>query len=146
MTNPSITINDNKIEFNDGQTLLAVARRNAIDIPTLCHLKGAMPTGACRICVVEVQGARTLLASCATPAVAGMQVKTESPAVVEARREILQLLLGSGNHNCAAGANNGGEWTSFQMKVQAEDGSSELCPVWSDCRLQDLAYRYQVSV
>jgi predicted molibdopterin-dependent oxidoreductase YjgC len=74
-----------------------------------------------------------------------MQVKTESPAVVEARRQILQLLLSSGNHNCAAGANNGREWTSFQMKAQAEDRSGELCPVWGDCRLQDLAYRYQVS-
>jgi NADH dehydrogenase/NADH:ubiquinone oxidoreductase subunit G len=56
-----------------------VARRNHIDIPTLCHLKGTTPTGACRICVVEVKGARTLLAACATPAAAGMQVQTESP-------------------------------------------------------------------
>lgn len=145
MTNQTMKINDKELEFNSRQTILEVAQCNGIEIPTLCHLKGATPTGACRICIVEVEGARTLLASCATPAAAGMQVKTESPAVVEARRQILQLLLSSGNHNCAAAANNGSQWTSFQMKVQTEDGSSELCPVWGDCRLQDLAYRYQVS-
>jgi NADH dehydrogenase/NADH:ubiquinone oxidoreductase subunit G len=107
MTNRTLNINGKEFEFNSGQTILEIARSNDIDIPTLCHLKGTTPTGACRICVVEVQGARALLVSCATPASAGMQVKTESPAVVEARRQILQLMLSSGNHNCAAGANNG---------------------------------------
>jgi len=141
----TVMINGREIEFASGQTILEVARRNHIDIPTLCHLKGTTPTGACRICVVEVKGARTLLAACATPATAGMQVQTESAPVVEARRLILQLMLSSGNHNCAVRGSDNQEWTSFQLKVQAEDGSGELCPVWGDCRLQDLAYRYQVS-
>jgi predicted molibdopterin-dependent oxidoreductase YjgC len=141
----TVLINGREIEFESGQTILEVARRNHIDIPTLCHLKGTTPTGACRICVVEVKGARTLLAACATPAAAGMQVQTESAPVVEARRLILQLMLSSGNHNCAVRGSDNQEWTSFQLKVQAEDGSGELCPVWGDCRLQDLAYRYQVS-
>jgi predicted molibdopterin-dependent oxidoreductase YjgC len=141
----TVLINGREIEFQSGQTILEVARRNHIDIPTLCHLKGTTPTGACRICVVEVKGARTLLAACATPAAAGMQVQTESAPVVEARRLILQLMLSSGNHNCAVRGSDNQEWTSFQLKVQAEDGSGELCPVWGDCRLQDLAYRYQVS-
>jgi predicted molibdopterin-dependent oxidoreductase YjgC len=74
-----------------------------------------------------------------------MKVQTESPAVVEARRLIIQLLLSSGNHNCAVRGSDDQEWTAFQLKVQGEDGSDELCPVWGDCRLQDLAYRYQVS-
>jgi predicted molibdopterin-dependent oxidoreductase YjgC len=141
----TISINGRELTFESGETILAVARRNHIDIPTLCHLKGTVPTGACRICMVEVEGARTLLAACATPAAAGMQVQTESPAVVEARRLILQLMLSSGNHNCAVRGSDNQEWTAFQLKVQAEDGSDELCPVWGDCRLQDLAYRYQVS-
>jgi predicted molibdopterin-dependent oxidoreductase YjgC len=141
----TVLINGREIEFESGQTILEVARRNHIDIPTLCHLKGTTPTGACRICVVEVKGARTLLAACATPAAAGMQVQTESAPVVEARRLILQLMLSSGNHNCAVRGSDNQEWTAFQLKVQAEDGSGELCPVWGDCRLQDLAYRYQVS-
>ena len=141
----TLFINGNEPTFDSGETILDIARRNSIDIPTLCHLKGATPTGACRICVVEVEKARTLLAACATPAAAGMVVQTESPIVIDARRQIIQLMLSSGNHNCAVRGSDDAEWTTFQLKVQVEDGSNALCPVWGDCRLQDLAYRYQVS-
>ena len=65
-----ILINGNEFAFESGETILDVAQRNDIDIPTLCHLKGATPTGACRICVVEVEGARTLLPACSKPAAA----------------------------------------------------------------------------
>jgi predicted molibdopterin-dependent oxidoreductase YjgC len=140
-----ITINGNEFAFEAGETILEVARKNSVDIPTLCHLKGALPTGACRVCVVEVENARSLLASCATPASNNMVVRTESKAVVEARRVIIQLLLSSGNHNCAVRGADGKNWTQFQLNVEKDDGSGELCPVWGDCRLQDLAYRYQVS-
>ncbi|QTA87411.1 Formate dehydrogenase domain-containing protein [Desulfonema magnum] len=140
-----IIINGNEFSFEPGETILQVARRNDIDIPTLCHLKGATPTGECRICVVEVEGARTLMASCVTPASNGMVVRTESQKVIEARRLIIQLMLASGNHNCAVRGSDDKDWTQFQLSVQQEDNSSELCPVWGDCRLQDLAYRYQVS-
>jgi predicted molibdopterin-dependent oxidoreductase YjgC len=141
----TLVINGNELTFAPGETILEVARRNDIDIPTLCHLKGATPTGSCRVCVVEVEGARTLIASCAAPAAKGMVVHTESPKVIEARKMVLQLLLSSGNHNCAVRGSDGVDWTAFQLKVQQEDGSDELCPVWGDCRLQELAYRYQVS-
>jgi len=144
-TQSQITINGRQFTFDKGETIGDVARRNHIDIPTLCHLKGTTATGACRICVVEVQGARTLLTACATPAAPDMVVLTESPQVVEARKLILQLMLSSGNHNCAVRGSDNREWTAFQLKVQDEDDSDELCPVWGDCRLQDLAYRYQVS-
>lgn len=140
-----ITINGNEFALGPGETILEVAQRNSVDIPTLCHLKGATPTGACRVCVVEVEGARSLLASCATPATNKMVVRTESKTVVEARRLIIQLLLSSGNHNCAVRGSDDKDWTRFQLNVQKDDGSAELCPVWGDCRLQDLAYRYQVS-
>ena len=140
-----IIINGNRFAFEPGETILEVARRNSIDIPTLCHLKGASPTGACRVCVVEVQGARSLVASCAMPAAPRMVVQTESPKVVAARRMVIQLLLASGNHNCAVRGSDGEDWTGFQLRVQDADGSGELCPVWGDCRLQNLAYRYQVN-
>jgi len=140
-----IIINGNRFSFEPGETILEVARRNGIDIPTLCHLKGASPTGACRVCVVEIQGARSLAASCAMPAAAKMVVQTESPKVVAARRMVIQLLLASGNHNCSVRGSDGRNWTDFQMAVQRADNSQELCPVWGDCRLQDLAYRYQVN-
>jgi predicted molibdopterin-dependent oxidoreductase YjgC len=141
----AIIINGNRFTFEPGETILEVARRNSIDIPTLCHLKGASPTGACRVCVVEVQGARSLVASCAMPAAAKMVVQTETPKVVAARRMVIQLLLSSGNHNCAVRGSDGRNWTDFQLAVQRADGSQEICPVWGDCRLQDLAYRYQVN-
>jgi predicted molibdopterin-dependent oxidoreductase YjgC len=141
----SIFINGHRFAFEPGETVLEVARRHSIDIPTLCHLKGASPTGACRVCLVEVQGARSLVASCAMPAAANMVVLTESPKVIAARRMVIQLLLASGNHNCAVRGSDGRNWTDFQMAVQRADSSQELCPVWGDCRLQDLAYRYQVN-
>ncbi len=140
-----IVINGNEFTFTPGETILQVARRNSIPIPTLCHLKKANPTGQCRICVVEVEGARSLVASCAAPAGPNMVVRTETPAVVEARRLVLQLMLSSGNHNCAARVSDDNEWSRFQLEVNRYDKTDALCPVWGDCELQHLAYQYQVS-
>ena len=141
----SLSINGNTFSFTPGETILEVAHRNSIDIPTLCHLKRATPTGACRMCVVEVKGARSLVASCAAPAAPNMEIQTETAKVVEARRIVLQLLLSSGNHNCAVSGSAADNWTEFQLKVQQAEAVTELCPVWGDCRLQDLAFRYQVT-
>ncbi len=141
----TIIINGNEIPFEPGETILQAAQRNSIEIPTLCYLKGASPTGECRMCVVEVEGARNLVASCAAPAGKGMVVQTESPRVVEARRLLLKLLLSSGNHNCAVRKSDDQDWTGFQLSVQKEDSSAELCPAWGDCKLQNLAYQYQVT-
>ncbi len=140
-----LVINGNEFGFKPGETILDVARRNSIDIPTLCYLKGASPTGACRMCAVEVEGARSLVASCASPAARNMIVRTESPRVVAARRMVLQLLLSSGNHNCAVCGSGGKNWTEYQLKVAQVEESGDLCPVWGDCRLQELAFRYQVT-
>ncbi len=138
-------INGNEFTFESGETILEVAQRNSIDIPTLCHLKGATPTGACRICVVEVEGARSLVASCAAPAASNMVVRTESAKVIASRRMVIQLLLSSGNHNCAVSGAAGNNWTEFQLKSLQTENTAELCPVWGDCKLQDLAFRYQVN-
>jgi predicted molibdopterin-dependent oxidoreductase YjgC len=140
-----IVINGNEFSFEPGESILDVAHRNFVDIPTLCHLKRAPATGACRVCVVEVKGARSLVASCATPAAANMIVRTESAKVIAARRMVIQLLLSSGNHNCAVSGSAGQNWTEFQLKVHQSDNSAELCPVWGDCKLQELAFRYQVN-
>jgi formate dehydrogenase major subunit len=139
----AIFINGRRFQFKPDETILDVARANDILIPTLCHLKGATPSGACRICVVEVAGARTLLAACSTPAADGMKVQTHSARVIRARRTVLELMLGRGNHNCAIAAGERSDWTRFQAGVEADDGSGELCPAWGDCKLQELAYEYQ---
>lgn len=141
----TLTINGNVFSFEPGETILDVAMRNDISIPTLCYLKNTTRTGSCRICVVEVKGARGLMQSCTTPAAGNMVVLTESPKVVESRRMILQLLLSSGNHNCSVCGGSSQNWTDYQFTVQKDDGGTYLCPVWGDCRLQELAYRYQVT-
>jgi len=140
-----IVINGHELSFNDGETILDVAQRNGIDIPTLCHLKGTTPTGTCRVCVVEVHGADDLVTACTEEAAHNMVVRTESARVVASRRETIREMLASGNHNCAMSGTAGKDWTGFQMAVQADDQAEALCPAWGDCRLQDLAYRYQVT-
>ncbi len=145
MDENTILINGNQLAVQPDETILEVARRNGIDIPTLCHLKGAVPTGACRICVVEVEKARSLMPACTTPAQPGMIVHTESAEVITSRRMTLELLLSSGNHNCAVRKSDTGSFTAFQLEVRKYDNADELCPVWGDCTLQNLAYRYQVS-
>lgn len=144
-TQNKIIINNNEFSFSSGETILDVARENNIDIPTLCHLKGASPTGRCRVCVVEIDGIAGLSEACTTKASESMVVNTESPVVVASRRETIKKFLSSGNHNCAISRPEGNDWTEFQMRVQEDDNSAELCPAWGDCRLQDLAYRYQVT-
>lgn len=144
MAEHELLINGRKVVFTPGQTILETAKTAGIEIPSLCYLKDAIPTGACRVCVVEVRGARTLQPACATPAALGMKVQTESPKVIQARRTVLELLISSGNHNCAVNNNGNLDWTRFQLNAHQNDGSEELCPAWGHCKLQDLAFRYQV--
>ncbi|MBW2615593.1 MAG: molybdopterin-dependent oxidoreductase [Deltaproteobacteria bacterium] len=139
-----ITIDGRKLTFNPGETILEVARQNGIFIPSLCHLKGTKPTGACRVCVVEIEGGRGLSPACAMPAGNKMVVHTNSPAVSEARRTILALLLNSGNHNCAIASKDSEDWTEFEQQVEDYDQSADLCAAHSACKLQAYGYRYQV--
>ena len=144
MTEEMITINGMECRVKPGRTIWETARDNGIEIPTLCLLKDAAPTGACRICLVEVEGMNNLAASCSTPAQAGMVIWTESKKVIAARKEILSLMLASGNHNCGIGSTTNDDWTEYQLSAEKYDKEEELCPAWGDCRLQDLAYRYGV--
>jgi len=90
-----ITINGNQLTVHEGMTILEVAREHGIDIPTLCYHEDLAPIGACRLCVVEVEGSRTLVASCHTPISPGMVIYTHSPKVIETRRAIVELMLAS---------------------------------------------------
>jgi len=96
----NLTINDVKVTASQGATILEVARENGIDIPTLCYVDGLPPVGACRICVVEVEGSRTLVGSCHTPVTEGMVVHTHSEKVMETRRVLLELMLASHPDSC----------------------------------------------
>ena len=139
-----IVINGQEFSFTQGETILQVAQRNGFDIPTLCYLKGASPTGACRICLVEVEGAENLVASCATPAAPKMVVRTETSRVINSRRTNIEVLLASGQHNCLVQDLSMDSWTDFQLRSMAAKEHKDLCPAYGECRLQDLAVRYQV--
>ncbi len=99
MANMNIKINGMEVSAPAGSTILEAARLANIEIPTLCFLKDINEIGACRICVVEVKGAKSLVASCVYPINEGMEVWTNSPKVLAARKKTLQLLLS--NHNCS---------------------------------------------
>jgi iron only hydrogenase large subunit-like protein/ferredoxin len=96
----NLTINHVPVEVPAGATLLAAAKQAGIKIPTLCHVEGLQTIGACRVCVVEVEGARNLCASCAMPAAAGMKVFTNTSRVRNARRAVVELLLSEHNGEC----------------------------------------------
>jgi len=102
----TLTINGKTLQVPEGMTVLEAAAQAGITIPTLCYHKDLSPHGGCRLCVVEVKGARTPLASCTLPVSEGMEVVTETPALHESRRTILQLLL-STYYDAGYAANDG---------------------------------------
>jgi len=100
MNNINLTINNIKIEVEKGTTILDAARKLKVKIPTLCHHEDLCVAGNCRVCVVEVEGSRTLQASCATPVAEGMVILTNSPTVRKARKDIVDLLLSEHAGEC----------------------------------------------
>ena len=100
--NINLTINGIACEAPQGSTILQAAKLNGIHIPTLCYLEGIHKFGTCRICVVEVEGARNLQASCMVEARDGMVVHTNSQRVREARKVMYQLLVSDHNQDCLA--------------------------------------------
>jgi len=96
----NVTLNGQSVSGTKGMTILELAKENGIDIPTLCYLEGFLPTGSCRMCVVEVKNSRTLVASCHTPIAQDMDIQTHSPKVIKARRVIIELLFANHTDNC----------------------------------------------
>lgn len=116
----NITINGRAIEAGADRTILEAALENGIYIPNLCHDKRLKPYGACRLCLVEVKGARKLQTACSTKLKEGMVVETETPRLRQLRRTIIDLMLSDHRVDCVT------------------------CESTGDCRLQDLAYSYSV--
>ena len=100
MENITIKINGVEVSAPAGSTILEAARYAGIEIPTLCYLKDINEIGACRMCVVEVKGARSLVAACVYPINPGMEVFTNTPAVQESRKKTLQLMLSNHERKC----------------------------------------------
>lgn len=100
METVTMKINGLPLTVPKGITILEAARQAGINIPTLCYLKDVNAIGACRMCVVEVKGARSLMASCMYPVAEGMEVKTNTPLVHESRKMTLELLLSAHKRQC----------------------------------------------
>ncbi len=103
----NLKINNVDVTVPAGSTILQAARAANIDIPTLCYMKEINEIGACRICVVEVKGARSLVASCVYPVNEGMEVFTSTPKVLKARKMTLELILSNHNRKCLSCVRSG---------------------------------------
>ncbi|MGD1033136.1 MAG: bidirectional hydrogenase complex protein HoxU [Candidatus Dormibacteria bacterium] len=101
-----------------GRTILQVANENGVAIPTLCHLEGLSDVGACRLCMVEVEGQRKLLPACVTTIEEGMKVTVNSDRLMAYRRRIVELLFTERNHVCS------------------------VCVADRNCELQDLSVEF----
>ncbi|MFA7160616.1 MAG: NADH-dependent [FeFe] hydrogenase, group A6 [Kiritimatiellia bacterium] len=111
----SAYVNDVKVEVPEGQTILKAAELAGFRIPTMCYVEDKTPQGACRVCVVEVEGAKTLMAACCTPVGNNMKIHTNTRRVREARRNVVELLLSE------------------------HEGDCKTCTRNNDCELQTLA-------
>lgn len=146
MSKVNITINGQKCSVDAGKTILAAARENNIRIPTLCHFEGLTARANCRICVVEVEGTRTLQPACATAVSEGMVINTNSEKVTAARKATLELILAHHAVDC-----------HHCLRIGSSDEQSldpkfcEMC-FWCDCErdgfceLQTLAREHHVDV
>lgn len=118
----TLTLNGMQVEALPGQTILEAARAVGVEIPTLCHDPRLEPYGACRMCLVEVEGARGPMAACGTAVREGMVVQTHTEKIVKLRKFVLELLLTNHPLDCP------------------------VCEAAGDCRLQDYAYEYLVDM
>ena len=112
MSELKLVVDGKEVSVPAGSTVLEAARALGIDVPTLCHLdlhdtKMVNKAASCRICVVEVEGRKTLAPSCATPVVDGMVVRTNTIRVMEARKTVLELLVSDHPKECLSCAKAG---------------------------------------
>ncbi len=103
----NIEVNNKIIEAQENETILSALKREGIKVPTLCHIEELQPTGACRLCVVELEDSKRLVPSCSFPVNEGMKIKTHSPKAINARRTIVELLLANHPDDCLYCEKNG---------------------------------------
>ncbi len=147
----NLKINNIDVSVPAGSTILQAAKSANIEIPTLCYMKEINEIGACRICVVEVKGARSLVASCVYPVNEGMEVFTSTPRVLKARRMTLELLLSNHNRKCLScirsgscelqalcneyGVDNDGKYDGAKTESEIDDSAAHMYRDNSKCIL-----------
>jgi bidirectional [NiFe] hydrogenase diaphorase subunit len=103
----TLTLNGELVSAREGETLLQTIRERGIDLPTLCHLDGISERGGCRLCVVDLAGARNPVPACVTTVQEGMVIETHTDTLRDYRKMILELLFAERNHVCAVCVVNG---------------------------------------
>lgn len=116
----SFTIDGKKCTAAAGQNIVEAAEENGIYIPTLCHMKGVIPSGSCRICNIKSNG--RFMTACTTNIQADMEIENSTDEIIELRKIIIETLFVSGNHYCPA------------------------CEKSGNCILQALAYKYRIMI
>jgi len=130
-----IEVNNSLVNASEGETLLTVLRRQGIKVPTLCHMNRFSPTGACRLCVVEVEDKRDLITSCSQPAEPGMKVFTNTQRVIRARKLIVEMLLSNHPDDCLYCERNGNcelQWLADEMHVKERKFFARKNPYYPD--------------
>ena len=107
MKEVTLKINDIPVTVPEGTRILDAARKAGFNIPTLCYYKDLTNEGSCRVCVVEVKGARSLVASCSAVVAEGMEVYTNTPKVLKSRKTTLELLLSNHEKKCLSCVRSG---------------------------------------
>ena len=121
MADVKIMMDGKELSVAEGMTILEAAEEAGIDIPTLCHRPDLTPDGNCRVCVVEVEGAPRLVASCHTPITEGMVIRTSTPKVLSARKTVVELLLAGHTGPCVTDE-CAGECELHYLAAQLEAG------------------------
>jgi bidirectional [NiFe] hydrogenase diaphorase subunit len=103
----TLKIDDKDVAIEAGATILQAAQEADVRIPRLCAMEGISPVGACRLCIVEVEGMNKLLPACVTEVAEGMVVHTQTPKLQEYRRMAVELIFAEGNHVCSICVANG---------------------------------------
>lgn len=130
----NLKINGQAVSVPEGTTVLDAARKVGIKIPTLCYLRDINAIGACRVCVVEVKGARSLVASCVYPVSEGMEVVTNSKRVLDSRKTTVELILSDHKKECLSCVRNGNcelQTLSEELRCDAKkyEGQTNSYPI-----------------
>jgi len=126
----SLTIDGRPVEVPEGTSVLQAARSVGIEIPTLCDHPALTPYGGCRLCIVEIQGARGPVTSCTMPAGQGMVVQTNTPALHASRKFILDMLFSERNHFCPFCQESGGDCELQNSAYDEGMTSWDFPPTW----------------
>ena len=137
----TLTIDGKTCKAVQGQTILEAASANGIQIPTLCYMKNLTPWGGCRMCIVEIQGSPKVVPSCATPAVDGNAIITNSARLQHLRRLTLELLFSERNHFCPICPMNKGD-CDLQQQAYASGIDSIRYPYLYPVMPEDVSGKY----